>query len=286
MGKRGEIDYLKNIGADGLRHATDKPFSDEGFARLLIDLGALVLLLPPPPARVLDVGCGTGWTSCFLAKRGYHVVGQDIAPDMIAEAENNVARYETGDRVSFVVADYEEMAFRSEFDAAVFFDSLHHSVDERAALRAVYTALRPGGVCLTSEPGEGHARSGHSVRAVRDFGVTERDMPARRIIRAARAEGFIDFRTFPHLSRWASRMYTRPPAPAAPPSSRRWVGVLLPSLLGFLKAGYRWGSVGRDGGGVVFMRKGDRPGAPSAAAAATHVRIRRCPQDQPGARVL
>ena len=39
--------------------------------------------LPDPPARILDMGCGGGWTSIFFAKRGYEVVGQDISQDMI-----------------------------------------------------------------------------------------------------------------------------------------------------------------------------------------------------------
>ena len=51
------------------------------------------------------------------------------------------------------------MPFVEDFDAAFFFDSLHHSVDEEAALRMVCRVLRPNGVCITSEPGDGHARS-------------------------------------------------------------------------------------------------------------------------------
>ena len=44
---------------------------------------ALFVLLPSAPARVADVGCGTGWTAVLLAQHGYEVVGRDLAPQMI-----------------------------------------------------------------------------------------------------------------------------------------------------------------------------------------------------------
>ena len=55
-------------------------------------MGIIMQLLPATPARVLDLGCGTGWTSTFLALRGYTVVGQDIAPDMLSLARANQQR--------------------------------------------------------------------------------------------------------------------------------------------------------------------------------------------------
>jgi ubiquinone/menaquinone biosynthesis C-methylase UbiE len=258
MPKQGDIDYLKNIGDAGVRHATDKPFSGGEFAKHLIDLGVIAGLLPPPPARILDLGCGTGWTSCFLARRGYQVVGQDISADMIDQAQLNRTRYEVGENLSFVVCDYEEMRFVEEFDAALFFDSLHHSVDEEAALRMVYRALRPNGVCITSEPGDGHAKSPHARQAMERYQVTERDMPARRIRKAARKAGFRDFRTFPHLSQWADLVYHQPAAGAKAPLLKGMARSLIRRMAGWVVAGPAWIWVRRHDGGVVLMRK--RPG--------------------------
>jgi SAM-dependent methyltransferase len=227
MAKSGEIDYLKNLSEAGVWHAAHKPFSDPGCARYLAEMGALLALLPPPPARLLDLGCGTGWTSVFFARAGYEVVGLDISPAMIEQAEANRERAGL-ERLDFVVCDYEEMAFAREFDAAVFFDALHHAVDEAAAVAGAFRALKPGGVCLTSEPGEGHHLSAEARAAVARYGVTEKEMPPRRVIELGRAAGFTDFRVYPHAFDLHHNLYRRDPDGAAPPSRwPRWLKRLL-----------------------------------------------------------
>jgi ubiquinone/menaquinone biosynthesis C-methylase UbiE len=152
--------------------------------------------LPPPPARLLDLGCGTGWTSCLFAKMGYDVVGQDIAPDMIYCANVNKQRYQTAN-VRFIVCDFEAMPFADEFDGAVFFDCLHHAEDERLALERVFRALRSGGVCVAHEPGEGHAESELSRHVMQQFNVTEKDMPPCHIMALAREIGYRNQVCFP-----------------------------------------------------------------------------------------
>jgi ubiquinone/menaquinone biosynthesis C-methylase UbiE len=204
MAKQGEIDYLANLGPDVLQQILRKPFSDPHCHLHLMQLGAILSLLPPVPARLLDAGCGTGWTSLFHARCGHDVVGVDIAPDMIEQA-NHLKDQEQVDNVRFLVCDYEEMPFDAAFDCAVFYDALHHAVDEELALRAVYRALAPGGVCVTSEPGRGHADN--AVEAVRRFGVTEKDMPPARIVAAARKAGFRPFRVFPNTRHLVESTY-------------------------------------------------------------------------------
>jgi SAM-dependent methyltransferase len=45
----------------------------------------LTRLLPPPPARVLDVGAGTGFLTLQLAELGYTVTALDLSPGMLAK---------------------------------------------------------------------------------------------------------------------------------------------------------------------------------------------------------
>ncbi len=219
MAKSGEIDYLKNLDEAGVRHAVHKPFSDSGRARYLAEMAAVLALLPPPPARLLDLGCGTGWTSVFFARAGYEVVGVDISPDMIAHAEANRERAGV-EGLDFAVCDYESLPFDGEFNGAVFYDALHHAVDEAAAVRGAYRALRPGGVCVTSEPGEGHGRSPAAVEAVRRYNVTEKEMPPARVIELGRRAGFRGGRFYPHAFDLHQNLYQRDPDSAAP--VHRW----------------------------------------------------------------
>jgi SAM-dependent methyltransferase len=200
----GELTYFSAIGEGGRDHARNKPFSDGNRAAVLMEVGAILAVLPPPPAKVLDCGCGTGWLTRLLQRSGYETTGVDVAPDAIELADAGaVTAADAGPR--FVVADVEALPFEDEFDAVVFFDALHHSVDEEAALRAVLRALRPGGVCVTSEPGRGHAEASHEQ--VEAFGVTERDMPAHHIAAVGRRVGFVDAHIYPRADDLRTRLY-------------------------------------------------------------------------------
>ena len=202
MPKAGEMTYFEQIGVAGQRHSLRKPFSKGQRAEgttcgdHLMGFGGLATLLNPTPSRLLDLGCGTGWTSCFFTRMGYEVVGQDISSQAI-ELAREFAASEELDNLSFIAGDYESLDFENCFDNAVFFDSLHHSVDERQALESVYRALRPGGVCVTREPGVGHAAAKASLDAIEIYGVTERDMPPTLIAKHAFEIGFRQVNVYP-----------------------------------------------------------------------------------------
>ena len=210
MAKQGEIDYIENIGVDGMRHALNKPFSDPRCGLYFMDLGVLFSLLPAPPARLLDLGTGTGWTSVLFAQKGYDVVGQDIAPAMIDLAHKN--QENSGlPNMSFIISDYESLGMEEQFDCAVFYDSLHHAVDEESALRGVYRALKPGGVCITVEPGKGHHLAKDSLNAVQAYGVTEKEMPPHHIIQTAQQVGFSRAKVYQRRFEPALVFDTNPP---------------------------------------------------------------------------
>lgn len=247
MPKQAERDYLKNIGPDAVRHAVGRPFADPDCARSLMELGTIATQLPRPPARLLDLGCGTGWTSVFLARMGYEVVGVDISADMIAHARRQAAGL---DNLRFEVTDYEELPYVSEFDAAVFYAALHHAQDEHLALVKTYRALRPGGICVTCEPGQGHAAAPLSRAAVAQFGVTEKDMPPRRIMALAKQAGFTQFLMLPAPYELAAQ-FALEPRPGA-----IWL-TRIPLLRRLIQAGRLLRFLGAVDlrGGIVVLKK-------------------------------
>lgn len=107
----------------------------------------------------------------------------------------------------FSVADSELLPFNEEFDAVVFFDSLHHAIDETAVLKGAFRALRRGGVCIALEPGRGHARKSRAVDA--EFDVTDRDMPPSHVCRVARRAGFVHTRIVPAPQHLGKALYAQ-----------------------------------------------------------------------------
>lgn len=187
--KQGEREYFAKIGEDGRRHAMGKPFSDHHCLEYLINISVLMSVMRPPPARIVEFGCGTGWLSLIFAQRGYDIVGIDISPDAIAMA-NQMRDERRLPNATFQTADYENVQISPPADYVIFHDALHHAESEHDALTAAYQALKPGGMVVCIEPGDGHSLSPGSKHAVETWGVHEKDMPPRKIIAHARAAGF------------------------------------------------------------------------------------------------
>ena len=209
MASPGELTYYGRIGPEGREHALNKPFSDQGRGAQLMEVRAVLLLLPPPPARVLECGCGAGWLSYMLAKSGYDVVGQDISTQAIELARCNPMFRTLHKPPLFISSDFEESPFEGEFDAAVFFDSLHHSIDMPLAIRQVFRALKPGGLMIASEPGVGHARA--AAEFSRTWDVTDQDAPPKLILKLGREAGFSAGQVYPHAEFLGLKLYDRQP---------------------------------------------------------------------------
>jgi ubiquinone/menaquinone biosynthesis C-methylase UbiE len=92
----------------------------------------------------LDVGCGTGFLSFELARRGHGVVGIDFAPAMLAEARRKAA--EEGAAVRFEQGDAEQLPFvASSFDLVISRHVLWTLPHPEAAADEWIRVLRPGG---------------------------------------------------------------------------------------------------------------------------------------------
>lgn len=105
--------------------------------------------LPAPPARILDLGCGTGTLTLLLAEQGYRVDGVDFSPEMIRLAGIKVAGL-VG--VTLMLADaYDPPVERAAYDVVLCRHLLWAMPDPGTALRNWARLLTPNGALLLIE---------------------------------------------------------------------------------------------------------------------------------------
>ena len=179
-------------------HLFRKPFGSpwgiEPFLKWATIGYALERLGTAPDAEILDVGCGEGWTSVFLAESGYRPTGIDLAPACIEMAVARATRWSVD--ATFEVGDMDALDLGREFDAVLVYDALHHSARQRAVVANVARHLRPGGWVLFGEPSWLHAVSPSARRTTRELGWIERGIRVRSLRRDCAAAGLGDFERF------------------------------------------------------------------------------------------
>jgi SAM-dependent methyltransferase len=98
--------------------------------------------------RIVDLGCGGGQLCIHAARLGLEVVGVDVAPSMIAEAEQLRARLPANEasRTRFVVAPFDENELPAEgFDAVTALGLIEYLDDDGPLFAEARRLLRPGG---------------------------------------------------------------------------------------------------------------------------------------------
>ena len=101
-----------------------------------------------PGMTILEIGCGTGYFTRELTRRGADIVAIDVSPDLleIAKAKYSApnVRYEIQNAYALTYAD-------AMFDSVVGSSILHH-LEIEEALREIYRVLKPGGTIYFTEP--------------------------------------------------------------------------------------------------------------------------------------
>jgi ubiquinone/menaquinone biosynthesis C-methylase UbiE len=123
------------------------------YAKLYAVLNVLQAMEIRPGGRVLEVGSGPGWVTEILLGLGFEVDAVEPSASMIRVARERVAacvqhhHIANAPRVEFHYCSLEECALPDEsVDAVLFYESLHHVIDEDRGLAQCFRVLRPGGV--------------------------------------------------------------------------------------------------------------------------------------------
>ena len=136
---RVEFNEWARAGKGDSMETGHRPVGQQAIARMNVS----------PAAKILDVGCGSGWAARLLAERsgGGHVVGIDVSDEMVRVAREQSSNFAN---VEFRVASAENLPFPDNtFTHSFSMESLYYYADIGKALREIARVLQPGGLFIT-----------------------------------------------------------------------------------------------------------------------------------------
>ncbi|MFS0823195.1 class I SAM-dependent methyltransferase [Bacillus sp. 1P02SD] len=133
------LDFLSKFGVSGA-HPGGMELTKKLFENQMINSSSCIL----------DVGCGTGQTSAYLASRyGAKVTGLDINPNMIKKAKDRMAKHQLP--VEIIQGSIEKCPLNdSEYDFIIS-ESVLSFVNKPKALKEIFRLLKPGGQFIANE---------------------------------------------------------------------------------------------------------------------------------------
>ena len=137
--------------------------SNMGWERIYRDKGDLQLEVLPKIVRaskifkqknyrkILDLGCGTGKHSIYLAQKGFSVYATDLSSTGIDIAKQKAESLNLNN-ITFKQHDMRNIPFPNDFFAAVICTwTIYHGTleDIRKTIREIYRVLHPNGMLIT-----------------------------------------------------------------------------------------------------------------------------------------
>ncbi len=96
--------------------------------------------------RVLDIACGTGWSTEQFVRAGAIVTAIDLTPKAVELTKRRLALYGLSDQAQVMEADAEHLPFPDQsFDYVMAWGCLMHTPDTEGAIREIHRVLAPGG---------------------------------------------------------------------------------------------------------------------------------------------
>jgi malonyl-CoA O-methyltransferase len=119
-------------------------------------------LMPQLPAKILEVGCGTGFLSQHLIERfpDASLLITDVAPAMVAECQKSVSSHPA---IQFACMDGEQLAVTEYYDLIVSSMTLHWFMDLQRSCIDITNQLKRGGQFHFSILGENSFHEWYSL---------------------------------------------------------------------------------------------------------------------------
>jgi SAM-dependent methyltransferase len=117
------------------------PYPDAVFDDLIRDTELLA------PARLLEIGVGSGIATRVLAERGFEIVGVELAGEMVRRARENLVELHA---VEVIHGGFESFSDSRGFEAVVAFSAFHW-IEPNIRYRKARELLRPGGCIAVAD---------------------------------------------------------------------------------------------------------------------------------------
>jgi ubiquinone/menaquinone biosynthesis C-methylase UbiE len=127
----------------------DGIFDEEGYLTPAKEISSLINV--NTTTDILELGCGKGFNSIFLAKRfpDIQFQGVDITHEHLLTANRKAQRI---DNAVFSYGDFHHLEFRNgSFDIVYELESICHALDQKKVLQGVYDKLKQNGVFVLYE---------------------------------------------------------------------------------------------------------------------------------------
>jgi SAM-dependent methyltransferase len=146
----GKPEYARRLLREHLDQAHDGASRRKSV--IAVHLRRLRTLLPAPPARILDAGCGPGLYAVPLAAAGHHVTGVDVSAASLRHARGLAREATLRGAARFVRADLREMKLpEARFDAALlvyYVLEAFQRLEQPKVLSRIANSLAPGGTLV------------------------------------------------------------------------------------------------------------------------------------------
>lgn len=102
--------------------------------------------------NILDLGCGVGTLSNYIASKGNKVLGVDISPKAIRVARESSHIIGNEKNTKFIIQDIENLDTNETFDLIILSEVLEHVHDDRKLIRKLIKYLKKDGYLFISTP--------------------------------------------------------------------------------------------------------------------------------------
>jgi len=145
------VNELDEAAVERLVARLESRAKDTAFARLFDKYVTRLTL--PPSAQVLEIGCGTGAMTRFLARRGDFISGKvfgvDQCPQFIEAAGRFAQEEHVSERIDFRIGDAHSLDFPpATFDAVIAHTLISHVTEPTRVVREMARVVRPGGTVV------------------------------------------------------------------------------------------------------------------------------------------